>query len=81
MGQHAGGGKSLEVRRFGFNLDHGGVGGGLKVMMDNIMLNQVSGGHAHGYLGALKGISPELVENIRTATRTSDSDQRLPTSD
>ena len=64
LGQHAGGGKSLEVRRFGFNLDHGGVGGGLKVMMDNIMLNQVSGGHAHGYLGALKGISPELVENI-----------------
>jgi hypothetical protein len=25
-GQHEGGGKSLEIRRFGFNLDHGGVG-------------------------------------------------------
>jgi hypothetical protein len=33
LGQHAGGGKSLEVRRFGFNLDHGGVGGGLRVML------------------------------------------------
>lgn len=64
LGQHAGGGKSLEVRRFGFNLDHGGTGGGLKVMQDGIMLNQVSGGHAHGYLGALKGLSPELVENV-----------------
>ncbi len=28
-GQHEGGGKSLEIRRFGFNLDHGGVNGGL----------------------------------------------------
>lgn len=64
LGQHAGGGKSLEVRRFGFNLDHGGTGGGLKVMQDGIMLNQVSGGHAHGYLGALKSLSPELVENV-----------------
>ena len=27
-GQHEGGGKSLEIRRFGFNLDHGGVNGG-----------------------------------------------------
>jgi len=64
MGQHAGGGKSLEVRRFGFNLDHGGVGGGLKVMLDDMMLNLPSGGHAHGYLGALKGLSPELVESV-----------------
>ncbi len=31
-GQHEGGGKSLEIRRFGFNTDHGGVGGGLKVL-------------------------------------------------
>jgi protocatechuate 3,4-dioxygenase beta subunit len=29
-GQHEGGGKSLEIRRFGFNLDHGGVNGGLR---------------------------------------------------
>ncbi len=64
LGQHAGGGKSLEVRRFGFNLDHGGVGGGLKVMLDDMMLNLPSGGHAHGYLGALKGLSPELVESV-----------------
>ncbi|HSE98836.1 MAG TPA: carboxypeptidase-like regulatory domain-containing protein, partial [Blastocatellia bacterium] len=34
-GQHEGGGKSLEIRRFGFNLDHGGVNGGLKVLVDN----------------------------------------------
>src|SRR5262245_13428587 len=33
-GQHEGGGKSLEIRRFGFNLDHGGVNGGLKVLVD-----------------------------------------------
>ncbi|MEP6923663.1 MAG: hypothetical protein ABI954_04290, partial [Pyrinomonadaceae bacterium] len=32
-GQHEGGGKSLEVRRFGFNLDHGGVNGGLKILV------------------------------------------------
>lgn len=64
LGQHAGGGKSLEVRRFGFNLDHGGTGGGLKVIMDGVQLNSISGGHAHGYLGALKGISPELVEDV-----------------
>jgi hypothetical protein len=31
-GQHEGGGKSLEIRRFGYNLDHGGVSGGLKVL-------------------------------------------------
>jgi outer membrane receptor protein involved in Fe transport len=31
VGQHEGGGKSLEVRRFGFNLDHGGVNGGLRI--------------------------------------------------
>ncbi len=62
--QHAGGGKSLEVRRFGYNLDHGGTGGGLRMNMDDLIVNQVSGGHAHGYLGALKGLSPELVESV-----------------
>jgi hypothetical protein len=35
-GQHEGGGKSLEIRRFGFNLDHGGVNGGLKVLVDDV---------------------------------------------
>ncbi len=35
-GQHEGGGKSLEIRRFGFNTDHGGVNGGLKILVDNV---------------------------------------------
>ena len=39
-GQHEGGGKSLEIRRFGFNLDHGGVNGGLKVLIDDVQQNQ-----------------------------------------
>lgn len=64
LGQHSGGGKSLEVRRFGFNLDHGGEGGGLRVMMDDMLINQISGGHAHGYLGGLKALSPELVQEV-----------------
>ena len=44
-GQHEGGGKSLEIRRFGFNLDHGGVNGGLKIMVDNMPQNQGTQGH------------------------------------
>ena len=56
-GQHEGGGKSLEVRRFGFNLDHGGVNGGLKVMLDNVQQNQGTQGHGQGYLGSLKALS------------------------
>ena len=39
-GQHEGGGKSLEIRRFGFNLDHGGVNGRLKVLVDDIQQNK-----------------------------------------
>ena len=50
-GQHEGGGKSLEIRRFGFNLDHGGVNGGLKVLVDNVQQNQGTQGHGQGYLG------------------------------
>src|SRR5207253_2652110 len=61
-GQHEGGGKSLEIRRFGFNLDHGGVNGGLKVLVDDIQQNQATQGHGQGYLGSLKSLSPELVE-------------------
>lgn len=38
-GQHEGGGKSLEIRRFGYNLDHGGVNGGLKVLVDDVQQN------------------------------------------
>lgn len=63
-GQHEGGGKSLEIRRFGFNLDHGGVNGGLKVMLDNVQQNQGTQGHGQGYLGAMKSISPELIQQV-----------------
>ena len=44
-GQHEGGGKSLEIRRFGFNTDHGGVNGGVKILVDNIPQNQATQGH------------------------------------
>ncbi|MBZ5611609.1 MAG: TonB-dependent receptor [Acidobacteriia bacterium] len=63
-GQHEGGGKSLEIRRFGFNLDHGGVNGGLKVMLDDIQQNQGTQGHGQGYLGSLKALSPELIQDV-----------------
>ncbi|MGA2989900.1 MAG: TonB-dependent receptor, partial [Candidatus Korobacteraceae bacterium] len=63
-GQHEGGGKSLEVRRFGFNLDHGGINGGLKVLVDDVQQNQSTQGHGQGYLGQLKSLTPELVEGV-----------------
>ena len=63
-GQHEGGGKSLEIRRFGFNLDHGGVSGGLKVLVDDVQQNQGTQGHGQGYLGSLKSLTPELVEGV-----------------
>lgn len=63
-GQHEGGGKSLEIRRYGFNLDHGGVGGGLRINVDNLQQNQGTQGHGQGYLGSLKSISPELVQYV-----------------
>lgn len=63
-GQHEGGGKSIEVRRFGFNLDHGGGNGGLKVLVDDVPQNQGTQGHGQGYLGSLKSLSPELVEDV-----------------
>jgi hypothetical protein len=63
-GQHEGGGKSLEIRRFGFNTDHGGVGGGVKILVDNVQQNQSTQGHGQGYLGNLKSLSPELVEDV-----------------
>lgn len=63
-GQHEGGGKSLEIRRFGFNLDHGGVNGGLKIMVDDVQQNQGTQGHGQGYLGALKALSPELIGEV-----------------
>ncbi len=63
-GQHEGGGKSLEIRRFGFNTDHGGVNGGVKILVDNIQQNQGTQGHGQGYLGNLKSLSPELVQDV-----------------
>jgi outer membrane receptor protein involved in Fe transport len=63
-GQHEGGGKSLEIRRFGFNLDHGGVSGGLKVLVDDVQQNQATQGHGQGYLGSLKSLTPELVAGV-----------------
>jgi hypothetical protein len=66
-GQHEGGGKSLEIRRFGFNLDHGGVNGGLKVLVDDVQQNQETQGHGQGYLGALKALSPELIQDVTIA--------------
>src|SRR5438046_4406176 len=63
-GQHEGGGKSVEIRRFGFNLDHGGVSGGLKVLVDNVQQNQGTQGHGQGYLGSLKSLIPELVREV-----------------
>src|SRR5262249_1665790 len=63
-GQHEGGGKSVEIRRFGFNLDHGGVNGGLKVLLDDVQQNQGTQGHGQGYLGALKALSPELIQDV-----------------
>lgn len=63
-GQHEGGGKSLEVRRFGFNLDHGGVGGGLSILVDDVQQNQGTQGHGQGYLGQLKSLTPELVQDV-----------------
>jgi len=63
-GQHEGGGKSLEVRRFGFNTDHGGVNGGVSIMVDNIPQNQGTQGHGQGYLGNLKSLTPELVKDV-----------------
>jgi hypothetical protein len=63
-GQHEGGGKSIEVRRFGFNLDHGGLNGGLKVLVDDVPQNQATQAHGQGYLGSLKSLSPELVDDV-----------------
>jgi hypothetical protein len=63
-GQHEGGGKSLEIRRFGFNTDHGGVNGGVKILVDDVQQNQGTQGHGQGYLGNLKSLSPELVQSV-----------------
>jgi hypothetical protein len=67
-GQHEGGGKSLEIRRFGFNLDHGGANGGLKVLVDDVQQNQATQGHGQGYLGALKSLTPNLSTMLTFST-------------
>ncbi len=54
----------MEIRRFGFNLDHGGVSGGLKVLVDDVQQNQGTQGHGQGYLGALKSLTPELIQDV-----------------
>lgn len=64
VGQQEGGAKSLEIRRFGFNLDHGGVNGGLKILVDGVQQNQGSQGHGQGYLATLKALTPELVDEV-----------------
>ena len=64
VGQHEGGGKSLEIRRFGFNLDHGGLNGGLKVLVDDVQQNHATQGHGQGYLGQLKSLTPELLQAV-----------------
>ncbi|MBI4892028.1 MAG: TonB-dependent receptor [Acidobacteria bacterium] len=63
-GQHEGGAKSVEIRRFGYNLDHGGVSGGLKVLTDGVQMNQSTQGHGQGYLGPLKSVTPELIREV-----------------
>src|SRR5262249_56227584 len=47
-----------------FNLDHGGVNGGLKVLVNDVQQNQATQGHGQGYLGALKSLTPELVDDV-----------------
>jgi hypothetical protein len=45
-------------------LDRGGVNGGLKVLVDDVQQNQGSQGHGQGYLGSLKALSPELIQEV-----------------
>ncbi len=47
-----------------FNLDHGGGNGGLKVLVDDVQQNQSTQGHGQSYLGALKTLTPELVDDV-----------------
>ncbi len=54
----------MRFAAIGFNLDHGGVNGGLKVLVDDVQQNQSTQGHGQGYLGALKTLTPELVDDV-----------------
>jgi len=40
------------------------VNGGLKVLVDDVQQNQGTQGHGQGYLGALKSLTPELVDDV-----------------
>jgi hypothetical protein len=40
------------------------VNGGLKVLVDDVQQNQSTQGHGQGYLGALKSLTPELVDGV-----------------
>jgi len=65
---HEGGGKSLEIRRFGFNLDQGGVNGGLKVPVINV---PAESGHARTWpevIWRAEDLTPELVDEFNPAT-------------
>ena len=68
-GQHEGGGKSVEIRRFGFNLDHGGVNGGLKVLAGRC---PAESRHA----GPWSGISRVPETGLAGIDSGSESDQR-----
>jgi hypothetical protein len=40
------------------------VNGGLKVLVDDVQQNQGSQGHGQGYLGSLKALRPELIQDV-----------------
>ena len=40
------------------------MNGGLKVLVDDVQQNQGTQGHGQGYLGALKALSPELIQDV-----------------
>jgi hypothetical protein len=40
------------------------VNGGLKILVDDVQQNQGTQGHGQGYLGQLKSLTPELVQDI-----------------
>jgi hypothetical protein len=63
-GQHEGGGKSLEIRRFGFNLDHGGVNGGLKCWSTMFSRTRAHRGTGKATWDRSKRSVPELIHEV-----------------
>jgi outer membrane receptor protein involved in Fe transport len=45
-------------------MDHGGLNGGLKVLVDDVQQNFGTQGHGQGYLGQLKSLTPELIADV-----------------